>query len=105
MVSNKNRNQAAVHPPPRGVVRLARRIPTSRESKAALTLSPGGVEAGADFCHLGKLENQQLVTAGLSHLSTRSIDPRERSDQVVEAPWIQSGAATCFEPTILTFDM
>ena len=34
-------------------VRLARRSPAPRESKAALTLDPGGGEAGAEFCRLG----------------------------------------------------
>lgn len=33
--------------------RLARGLPASRDSKAALTLDPVGSEAGADFCLLG----------------------------------------------------
>lgn len=60
-----------------------------------------GLLASSEFLALASLK----INSGLSHLSTRSIDPRERSDRAVEVPWIQSGVATCFDPTILTFDM
>ena len=58
MLSDKNSNQAAARPPPRGrshpgSPRLARRSPASREDKAALTLDPVRGEVGADILRLG----------------------------------------------------